>query len=137
MFPELAREVVRNPGVLQQLVAAVSESHPDVARAMAAEPDRFLNLAREVAGASAPNQPAATGVASMGVAGTSAPNMRSGTPARDDGPPPQFTTADSVAVERLMALGFGHSAAMEAYIESNRNEELASSLLCRGATPVD
>jgi len=102
-FEQLAQMVAQNPQVLGHIVQGLHQTHPELAQTITDHEEEFLDLVLEHVESQAAGEGAVDVV--------------------------NLTPEDEAAVSRLAALGFEPEAALEAYVQSGYDEELASSVL--------
>lgn len=102
MIGQLRQLVQQNPAALAPLVQALAQSNPQLANAMADDPEAVLNLLANNAGGG-----------DEGDEGVALPSMN------DLGP------EDRTAVEQIIAMGIEESKAIEVYLMCGRNVEMA------------
>ncbi|EJD52518.1 UV excision repair protein Rad23 [Auricularia subglabra TFB-10046 SS5] len=108
------RELVQqNPALLQPLIQQFAQQDPQLAQAVAANPEMLFQIL-------------ADGMANMddddGEGGVLPPGTTT----------IELTADENAAVERLVALGFSRGQAIEAYLACGKNEEIAANFLFEG-----
>ncbi|KAF8488417.1 hypothetical protein JB92DRAFT_3016898 [Gautieria morchelliformis] len=112
-FNAVRELVAQNPNLLQPVIQQLAQNNPQLAQALAANPDALFNLLNEGLGdlddqdGEGPLPPGAQRVS--------------------------VTPEEMAAIERLEALGFTRQAVIEAYFACDKNEELAANFLFEGA----
>jgi len=112
MNPAMMQQMMQNPEMLQQLVQEISETDPEMASQIQANPQAFAQFMQQMA--------ASGGMPGGGMGGMGG------------GPPPGAITLspeEGAAVQRLVDLGFDRNAAAQAYLACDKNEEMAANFL--------
>lgn len=113
--PRLAalRELAgQNPALLQPVIQQLAQNNPQLAQALASDPNALLNLLGGEEGDDGEAIPPGAHVVNV-------------------------TPEERAAIERLEALGFPRQAAIEAYFACGKNEELAANFLFEGGFDDD
>mmetsp|Transcript_9392 Transcript_9392/g.18899 ORF Transcript_9392/g.18899 Transcript_9392/m.18899 type:complete len:365 (-) Transcript_9392:165-1259(-) len=119
-FVQLAQMVTANPQALAQMLPALQQQNPEVARAIAENPEAFMQMLAQAAGGGG-QDPVGAMLGAGGAGG-----------AQGGGPGPtvvRLTEEERAAVERLEALGFDRNMAIQAYLACDKNEEMAANFL--------
>lgn len=154
IFPRLRQAVQQEPQSLNRVLAALSQTDPNMLQLVAEHQEEFVELLQAPAPAAAgapalgraastpagaPGQPADPVAAMMAAAGMGMPG--SGAPAAPAGgaaepaaqaPPAAaapLTAEDEAAITHLMSFGFDRTAALQAYLACGKNVENAASFL--------
>ncbi|KIO28437.1 hypothetical protein M407DRAFT_14718 [Tulasnella calospora MUT 4182] len=112
MMDQIRQMVQQNPALIQPLLQNLVQTNPELAGALAANPDLLMQL--------------------LGAGGAGGEGMEGDD---DDGPIPpgaqviNVTPEERDAIDRLVQLGFPREAAIQAYFACDKNEELAANYL--------
>ncbi|KAH8982674.1 hypothetical protein EDB92DRAFT_1627849 [Lactarius akahatsu] len=112
-FNDLRGLVAQNPNLLQLVIQQLAQGNPQLAQALASNPDALLDLLGG-GGEEGEDEPIPPGAQVVNV-----------------------TPEERAAIERLVALGFPRHAAIEAYLACDKNEELAANYLFEGGFDDD
>eukprot|EP00931_Biecheleriopsis_adriatica_P119517 TRINITY_DN94744_c0_g1_i1.p1 TRINITY_DN94744_c0_g1~~TRINITY_DN94744_c0_g1_i1.p1 ORF type:complete len:430 (-),score=109.62 TRINITY_DN94744_c0_g1_i1:53-1342(-) len=117
-FGELTAMVLQNPSVLPQMLQALAQTNPELAQAITANQDEFLQMLEGAVGDDDDDDDDDEGGHghSHGEGDEGAITV-------------EVSEADQAAVTRLAALGFTPELALEAYLACDRKEELAANFL--------
>jgi UV excision repair protein RAD23 len=102
-FQQIRQVVQQNPGMLEPLLQQLSAGNPEIAHAIASNPEQFLELLSEENDDDVPLPPNAQQI--------------------------EVTAEERDAIERLCRLGFSRDQAIQAYFACDKDEELAANLL--------
>ncbi len=117
-FNALRFMVQQNPALLQPILAQLGQANPDLLQLITAHQAEFTELLNEpVNEADLPQQLGRGGGGGGGGGGGRGVVQI------------QLTAEEKGAVDRLMGLGFGQQAALEAYLSCDKNEEVAANYL--------
>ncbi|PWN88638.1 UV excision repair protein Rad23 [Acaromyces ingoldii] len=105
MLAQLRQLVQQNPAALSPLVQALAQSNPQLANAMAEDPEGVLNLLASGAAGGLGGE--------EGEEAVSLPSME------------ELSPEDRTAVEQIIGMGIPESKAIEAYLMCGRNVEMA------------
>ncbi|KAI0295827.1 hypothetical protein B0F90DRAFT_1637252 [Multifurca ochricompacta] len=109
--------VSQNPALLQPMIQQLAQANPQLAPALAANPELIFDLLNE------------------GLAGVN--DGDDGEPIPPGAHVVNVTPEERAAIERLEALGFPRQAVIEAYFACGKNEELAANFLFEGGFEDD
>lgn len=112
-FNDLRSLVAQNPNLLQPVIQQLAQGNPQLAQALASNPEALLDLLGG-GGEEGEDEPIPPGAHVVNV-----------------------TPEERAAIERLVALGFPRHAAIEAYLACDKNEELAANYLFEGGFDDD
>jgi UV excision repair protein RAD23 len=113
MAPNAAmmQQLAQNPEVLEQLLAEIQQTDPEVAAQIRANPQAFAQVMQEM---SQRGMPPGTGGGMPGGGGQQVVRL---------------SEEEIAAVQRLQDLGFDRNTAAQAYLACDKNEELAANFL--------
>uniref|UniRef100_A0A7S4S2J1 UV excision repair protein RAD23 n=1 Tax=Alexandrium monilatum TaxID=311494 RepID=A0A7S4S2J1_9DINO len=120
-FMQLAQMVTANPQALAQMLSALHQSHPEIARTIAENPEAFMQMLAQASGGGQ-EDPVSAMLAAGGGGGGGGPGGAPGQTVR-------LTEEERAAVGRLEALGFDRNMAIQAYLACDKNEEMAANFL--------
>lgn len=116
-------QLAQNPAMLQQIVSEIAQSDPELAAQIQADPEAF---ARTMQAMAAGGMPGMGGGGGGGGGGEGGPQVV------------RLTEEEGQAVQRLVDLtGMDRQRAAQAYLASDKNEELAANLLFDGFGAMD
>lgn len=123
LFDSFAMTVRQQPELLETMVCTLKCTHPEVANAIASNSTKFVSILEEVYG---DGKARYCGESSRAGAHTS---QEDGVKEELHPDAIQLSELDAAAITRLSRLGFQWEAALQAFMSSGRNEELAAGLL--------
>jgi len=119
-FEELGRMLVQNPHHLPQILAALQQTNPDLAQAIADNEEEFFAMLADIAEDGEDDD--SEGEDPVEAMLAAAHNAQGGTQI-------QLSDEEMAAIDRLCGLGFDRAMCIEAYLACDKNEELAANFL--------